>query len=908
MTKISPPRYSFNGGVWGPSTLGRTDHERYASALLESNNFVPLTEGVASRRPGTEFVTPYYDETKKIRLVGFTFAADQALMLEFAPGRIRVHSASGTLLEYAIEVTSVVSDDPFTVQVSFDSGESLAAGDQVFISGFGHSVDTQYATVESVDSNEIELSGVDASGVTFSSGATLSKVFHVDNDYTEDDLTKLRYVQSQDVLYLFTRGKQDKTLTRKGLTNWELADVERKDGPYLRESVSGATLTPNKRGDLSVTPGNAFSSSESGSNTDDRAFNDDLSNFWESNVFQEGTIGIDLGSATEITGLTIYYPEVEKAGTTLPEDYAPKSFRLQGSNTSSTSGFETIQTFKGYEAWQRGRSEYLELSGSPSYQYYRIVIEALGASGEIKPRIARLAFMPVTSSSDALITFTLSDASMVNGGDGFLSTDVGRHLRIRGSDTFWRWAVIEEVDSTTQIKARLQGDPLPDTSPIREWRLGLYSDTTGWPAVGVFFEDRLCLGGPESFPNSVAMSVTGAYTTFAPTNGAGDVLDTSAILAVLNSRKVGTPRWLMPTQTSLLVGTINGDWSLSATERAAVTPTNIRAEPITTRGSAFVDPVLVDSQVLRVDRAGRKLNELVFSDETQGFRSPNLSVFAPHLGVNGFSKIVFAESPHNIAWLLDNNGQWFGFTYDREQGVLPWHPHTIGGSTPVIEDIEVLPDEDADEDQLWMAVRRDFGGGETRRYIEKLTATWRSGLTLDDAFFVDSGIEATVTGTTVGGLWHLDGQQVAVLVNGSPLGSLKTVTNGEIELPFTVTDTRVVVGFPYDAMLKTTGIETQMPDGRSEGKKKKIRDLVLRLWDTGVGQFGKEGALDTLVFRDVTDPIGEPVSLFTGQKGPFNFPPGTDLESPMMYFVDGSIPLPANVVALYPQIEVEANR
>jgi len=907
VTKLSPPRFSFNGGVWGPSTLGRTDHERYPASLVESDNFIPLTEGVASRRSGTALHAPYYDETKKIRLVPFNFAADQSLMLEFAPGRVRIHSGSGVLLDDEISVTSIVTDDPFVVEVSFDADESLAAGDQVFISGFDHFIDTQYATVDAVNGNQISLSGVDASGVTFQSGATLTKVFHIDSDYTEAHLANLRFVQSQDVVYLFSRGKQDKTLTRKGLLNWELQDRVRRDGPYFRESVSGATLTPNKRGDVATVGSNAFSSSASTGNADDNAFDDDLSSFWESNDFQEGTLGIDLTAQTKVLGLTIFYPEVEKDGTTLPEDYAPKSFSIQGSNTSSTSGFETIQTFKGYQAWQNGRSEFLDFSGAPDYQYYRIVVEALGASGEIKPRIARLAFMPALDSADSLLTLTLSDASVVNGGDGFVSTDVGRHVRLRGSDTFWRWAVIEQVDSTTQVKARLQGDPLPDVSPIREWRLGLYSDTTGWPAVGAFFEDRMCLGGPESFPNAVAMSVTGAYDIYAPTNGAGDVLDTSAILAVLNSRKVGTPRWLMPTQTSLIVGTINGDWALTAAENGAVTATNLRAEPITTRGSAFVDPVLVDSQVLRIDRAGRKLNELVFSADTEGFKSPDLSVFAPHLGVNGFSRIVFAESPNNIAWLIDKKGDLFGFTYERDQGVLSWHQHSLGGTDVEIEDIEVLPDEDADEDQVWLAVKRTIGAT-TRRYIEKMTPTWRAGLTLDDAFFVDSGIAASVTGKTLGGYWHLEGEQVAVLVDGSPLGGLQTVAGGEIELPFNVDDKRVVVGLPYDAMLKTTGIEADMPEGRSEGKVKKIRDLVIRLWDTGVGQFGREGALDQLVFREVTDPIGEPVPLFTGQKGPFNFPPGHNLEAPVMYFVDGAIPLPANVVALYPQIDIEASR
>ena len=57
------------------------------------------------------------------------------------------------------------------------------------------------------------------------------------------------------------------------------------------------------------------------------------------------------------------------------------------------------------------------------------------------------------------------------------------------------------------------------------WRLGVWSITTGFPGAVCFNEDRFVFGGPTNYPQRVDGSNSGEYENFAPTNAAGTVGD-----------------------------------------------------------------------------------------------------------------------------------------------------------------------------------------------------------------------------------------------------------------------------------------------------------------------------------------------------------------------------------------------
>lgn len=78
---------SFSGGEISPELSGRIDLRQYASGASKLLNFLPLPQGPASRRPGSQYVASQYTSaTHASQLIPFVYSTDQALCLEFIYG------------------------------------------------------------------------------------------------------------------------------------------------------------------------------------------------------------------------------------------------------------------------------------------------------------------------------------------------------------------------------------------------------------------------------------------------------------------------------------------------------------------------------------------------------------------------------------------------------------------------------------------------------------------------------------------------------------------------------------------------------------------------------------------------------------------------------------------------------
>ncbi len=166
--------------------------------------------------------------------------------------------------------------------------------------------------------------------------------------------------------------------------------------------------------------------------------------------------------------------------------------------------------------------------------------------------------------AEGLVPVTASQTNDINGGDGFVSTDVGRDIRMLNSGTTqWGWGEIEFVDSTTLFWVDVTNSFI-STDAKTSWRLGAWSDTTGWPRTGAFHEDRLWAGGTDSFPQRVDGSKTGLYTNFEPSGVDGTVADDNAVALSLVADDLHEIRWMGTTNRGLAVGTTRGEWLLKA--------------------------------------------------------------------------------------------------------------------------------------------------------------------------------------------------------------------------------------------------------------------------------------------------------------------------------------------------------
>ena len=90
---------SFAGGEITPELAGRLDLVKYQTGLALARNFITLPHGPATRRPGFEFIRAAGDSSQPVRLIPFTFSADQTAVLEFGHRYIRFHIGGATLLD-----------------------------------------------------------------------------------------------------------------------------------------------------------------------------------------------------------------------------------------------------------------------------------------------------------------------------------------------------------------------------------------------------------------------------------------------------------------------------------------------------------------------------------------------------------------------------------------------------------------------------------------------------------------------------------------------------------------------------------------------------------------------------------------------------------------------------------------
>lgn len=224
---------------------------------------------------------------------------------------------------------------------------------------------------------------------------------------------------------------------------------------------------------------------------------------------------------------------------------------------------------------------------------------------------------------------------------------------------------------TADVTSRLPENVVGSGNASYKWAYGDWSSSRGYPGAVTFYGDRLFWGGSPARPQTVWGSKVGFYEDHKATS-----LDDSALTFTLNANNVNTIRWLEGDEKGLLIGTVSGEWVLRpSTANAALTPGNVKGDPSTRYGSNNVPFARVGKAVLFVQRAGRKLREMAYIFEDDGYRSPNLAVRADHISQSGFIDMAYQAQPDSILWLPRADGVLTGFTYERDQDCLAWHRH-----------------------------------------------------------------------------------------------------------------------------------------------------------------------------------------------------------------------------------------
>ena len=385
-------------------------------------------------------------------------------------------------------------------------------------------------------------------------------------------------------------------------------------------------------------------------------------------------------------------------------------------------------------------------------------------------------------------TITASAVTGINDGSGFLTTDVGRQIHFNSG-----FGTITGRTNTTEVTVNVT-TAFANTNAITNWFLGAFSDTTGHPACVTFFEQRLVFAATLNNPQTVYLSKSGDYENM-DANIGGTVSDDDAIIYTIASNQVNAIRFLASTRT-LIIGTAGGEFAVTGGgDNNAITPTNIMIKKQSNHGAANVDGISVGNATLFLQRAKRKIRELAYNFDVDGYTAPDLTILAEHITEGGIVEMAYQEEPLAIIWCVRGDGELVALTYQREQEVVAWHRHVFGGEfgtgKAVCESVAVIPTEDS-EYELYMIIKRTINGA-TKRYVEYLN-TFDFTETDNTTFnFLDSQLSYSGATSTLNG--NISATATTVIVaSGTDFTSSGTIKIGGEIITYTGKSTNNLTG------------------------------------------------------------------------------------------------------------------
>ncbi|WP_435149967.1 hypothetical protein ACIJYB_03940 [Candidatus Pelagibacter bacterium nBUS_44] len=497
---------------------------------------------------------------------------------------------------------------------------------------------------------------------------------------------------------------------------------------------------------------------------------------------------------------------------------------------------------------------------------------------------------PASAGVASGVNITASAVTGINGGAGFQTTDVGRIISFNSGK-----AKITSRSSTTVVVCTIT-TAFASTAATAAFNLGAFSDTTGHPSCVSFFEQRLVFAGTTDEPQTLFFSKAGDYENMTTGTNADD-----AMVYTIASNQVNAIRYMKAVRT-LVVGTTGGEFTVSADGTdASITPVNITIKRQSSFGSANVDAIPAGNAILFLQKAKRKIRELQYNFDSDGYQAPDLTILNETVTDTGINEMSYQQEPGSNIWCVRDDGVLACLTYQRSENVIAWSRHIFGGvfgsGNAVCESVASISGT-LTEDEVWVIVKRTINGA-TKRFVECFSDFDFDETSATSFKFLDSHLSYSGSATTtLSGLSHLEGQTVSILADGATHAN-KTVSSGAITLDRSVTS--ACVGLAYDSILQTMRIEGGAAEGTSQGKTKRISKVILRLFETvGVKVGPSLSNLELIPFRTTSSLLSNPVdTLLSGDKEiEFN----DDYNSDGFIFIKQDQPLPCSILAIYPTL------
>lgn len=689
-------KFGFTAGVLAEAFYGRPDLEKFDFGLAEGYNWFVDYRGGLSSRPGMNFNEFLKEDDKPIMMFEFRFNTDLAntYNMLFGHNYIRFVQDGSYITETAKTPSAITQANPGVVT---SNAHGYSNGDWLKLDGIGGMTELNGRTVivAGVTANTFQLTdhtgaNINTTGfAAFTAGGNLRRVYEVVTTYHSDDVDKLCISQYRDRVDITHKDYAPSTLTRIADTNWTLAVTD----------FGASTATPQNLI-------NNGSNAEGGGG-----------------VYAVTAVDTDGEESLQTTPLVIIngpkFDDLDVVSTKWDPVAGASHYNVYRSLWQINQGASvTASQQLGYVGRAFGAS-FIDANIIPDFTK----TPPLGENPFAGASITHIDVTAAGSGYTQASTFTVTDAG---GGTGFVGYPI-----ISGDELVGVKIINGGENYVTPVAVISVG-----TGATVEFNL---SPSTGmWPGLNAVYQQRRVYAASDNDPLSLWGSKPGFFDNY---DVSDIVAENDSYEFELDSGDLTPIKHLMVVRGGLLCLTETGIWVVNGgSDSAAVTPTNVLADPHTFVGCADVRPVRIDTDLIYVEHKGFTVRELAYNDFSKLYSGTDISILSNHF----FSKEqeiqswAYAADPHKVIWSAKLDGKFLSLTIVKDQKVYAWCEH---GTKGFVERFLTL--EEDGQDVVYLIVKR-YVNGAWRKYLESFATRLISHV--EDSVTMDSAL--TLPGTS----------------------------------------------------------------------------------------------------------------------------------------------------------------
>jgi hypothetical protein len=810
----------FSSGELSPLLLGRSDTDKYKSGVKILENFYIKPHGPAIARGGTKFVAETKYSDKITRLIPFAVSVEDTFILEFGDQYIRFYTDQGQL----VQEDWVKIADPAVLPTGTGGGVTFSPDGTLM--AVAHNT-TPFITIYNTAtwtklSDPTILPTGNANSVVFNYNGTLMAVSHLVSPYitiyNTSDWSKV-----VDPAVLPTGTAYNVDFNHDGT----LMAVAHSNSPFITiyntsdwTKVTNPSILP-----VGIGQGVAFSRDDS-----------------LMTVTHSASPYITIYNTSDWS--KVADPAILPTGSTFEVDFSYDGTLMVVAHT--TSPYITIYNISDW-------SKVADPAVLPTGNGYGISFSHDGALVSIAHNTSP--FVTIYNTSD---WSKIADPAALPAGVGYGAAFNNNKSLMAISHAITPFVSIYPVEGPYEIATTYTEDELfeinfiqsadvlylvhKDHAPAILSRLDTYNWTlanvsftaapaewiaNNYPTVIVFHEERLLFAATPDEPQTLWGSKSASYHDM--TIGAGDA---DAFKYTIASDKVNTILW-MSSGEILVIGTSGAEYKMAANSlNEAITPTNVNIRRQTNYGSKGLRAIRLGDKVIFVQKGGKKVRNFIYKFETSSYIAEDLTILSEHItGGKGVSLIDlgYCNEPDSMFWGIRSDGVIAGLSYEPDQSIVGWFRFIIAGTNAKVKSIACIDNATyPTHDDVWLIVERTVNGS-TVQYIEFIKPALQPEEDLKEAFYIDSGLsynESTPI-NSFSNLGHLEGETVKILADGGTHAD-RTVVGGNILLDRLAS--KVHIGLDYTPRLRALTPEGGSQSGSSQGKIKRISNVIIRLY------------------------------------------------------------------------------